>query len=126
MHEYYLCRSSKFEHAQNAALVTAERLVKEYRSSDPFKGVVLENLVMIATKHKPNVERSLASFVDICQKKVRVCKMVVWIGCNKLFSQKDYVPGLLGMAIAYQVLKQTPRARNQLKRISKVKIAIAF
>lgn len=34
--------------------------------------------------------------------------------------QKDYVPALLAMATAYMILKQTPRARNQLKRISKM------
>ncbi|KAL7991671.1 hypothetical protein Chor_015927 [Crotalus horridus] len=33
---------------------------------------------------------------------------------------KDHVPALLGMATAYMILKQTPRARNQLKRISKM------
>lgn len=30
------------------------------------------------------------------------------------------MPALLGMATAYMILKQTPRARNQLKRIAKM------
>ncbi|XP_040216971.1 tetratricopeptide repeat protein 21B-like [Rana temporaria] len=30
------------------------------------------------------------------------------------------MPALLGMAAAYMILKQTPRARNQLKRIAKI------
>lgn len=34
--------------------------------------------------------------------------------------QKDHVPALLAMATAYMILKQTPRARNQLKRIAKM------
>uniref|UniRef100_A0A8D0L119 Tetratricopeptide repeat domain 21B n=1 Tax=Sphenodon punctatus TaxID=8508 RepID=A0A8D0L119_SPHPU len=34
--------------------------------------------------------------------------------------QKDHIPALLGMATAYMILKQTPRARNQLKYISKM------
>ncbi|EPY80279.1 tetratricopeptide repeat protein 21B [Camelus ferus] len=34
--------------------------------------------------------------------------------------QKDHIPALLGMATAYMILKQTPRARNQLKRIAKM------
>ena len=55
---------------QSAALSTAERLVKEYKSNDPYKVSILENMVLVSTKHKPNVERALASFVDICQKKV--------------------------------------------------------
>lgn len=39
---------------------------------------------------------------------------------NSHLKQRDYVPALLGTAVAYQILKQTPRSRNQLKRISKV------
>ncbi len=34
--------------------------------------------------------------------------------------QKDSVSALLGMATAYMMLKQTPRARNQLKRVAKL------
>ena len=34
--------------------------------------------------------------------------------------QKDFIPALLGMATAHMILKQTPKARNQLKRISKL------
>lgn len=34
--------------------------------------------------------------------------------------QAENVPALLGMATAYMMLKQTPRARNQLKRIAKM------
>ena len=37
-----------------------------------------------------------------------------------VFLQKDHVPALLGMATAHMILKQTPRARNQLKRIAKM------
>lgn len=39
--------------------------------------------------------------------------------------QKDHVPALLAMATAYMMLKQTPRARNQLKRIAKMNWNIA-
>lgn len=38
--------------------------------------------------------------------------------------QKDHVPALLAMATAYMMLKQTPRARNQLKRIAKMNWSI--
>ncbi|XP_042234768.1 tetratricopeptide repeat protein 21B-like [Homarus americanus] len=34
-------------------------------------------------------------------------------------SYKDHVGAILGMATAYMILKQTPRARNQLKRLAK-------
>ncbi|KTG02426.1 hypothetical protein cypCar_00013634 [Cyprinus carpio] len=33
---------------------------------------------------------------------------------------KDHVPALLAMATSYMILKQTPRAQNQLKRIAKM------
>ena len=51
---------------------------------------------------KNNVERALDSFMEI------------------VATQSDHVPGLLGSAIAFMILKQTPRARNQLKRIAKM------
>jgi len=76
--------------------------VKEFKSEDPYKVQVLENLVLVATKHKANAERALQAFTEICQKK------------------RDYVPAIVGMAVAYQLMKQTPRARNQLKRMSKM------
>ena len=34
------------------------------------------------------------------------------------------MPALLAMATAYMILKQTPRARNQLKRIAKMNWSI--
>ena len=37
-----------------------------------------------------------------------------------LYFQRDHLPSLLGMATAYMYLKQTPRARNQLKRVAKM------
>ena len=33
--------------------------------------------------------------------------------------QREHVGALYGMAAGYMVLKQTPRARNQLKRVAK-------
>ena len=40
--------------------------------------------------------------------------------CNFLYLQnREHVGALYGMAAAYMVLKQTPRARNNLKRVSK-------
>ena len=36
------------------------------------------------------------------------------------FLQRDSVQVLLGMATAHMILKQVPRARNQLKRVTKM------
>lgn len=35
------------------------------------------------------------------------------------FGQRDHVGALYGMAAAYMMLKQHPRAKNQLKRLTK-------
>ena len=63
---------------------------------------VLEAFCFLATKSKPNVEKALNMFMEIAA------------------AERDHVPALYGMAAAYMVLKQTPRARNQLKRIAKM------
>uniref|UniRef100_H2Y5V1 Tetratricopeptide repeat protein 21B n=1 Tax=Ciona savignyi TaxID=51511 RepID=H2Y5V1_CIOSA len=84
------------------SLSTAERLIKEFKTSDPFKVQMLDGLVLVATKHKPHAERALAIFLEIAQKK------------------NNYVPAILGMAVSYVIMKQTPKARNQLKRIVKM------
>ena len=34
--------------------------------------------------------------------------------------QKDFISALLGIATVHMILKQTPKANNQLKRISKL------
>ncbi len=39
---------------------------------------------------------------------------------SHLLTQRDNVSALLGIATAHMILKQTPRARNQLKRIAKM------
>ncbi|KAI8811767.1 Tetratricopeptide repeat protein 21A [Cladochytrium replicatum] len=56
----------------------------------------------MSTKQKGEIESGLNKFIEM----------------SKI--EKDYIPALLGSAIAYMLLKQAPRARNQLKRISKL------
>ena len=64
---------------------------------------VLEAYVLLATGIKHNVERALKRCVEL------------------LGVQNDYVPALLAMATGFMIQKQLPKARNQLKRISKVR-----
>lgn len=104
-----LCRNSNEKAtAAEAGISTADRLLREIMKTPAItpkaalKRRILENYVLLGTKQKPLVEKALATFMEILQ------------------IEKDNVPCLLGMAIAYQTLKQTPRARNQLKRISKM------
>ncbi|ETE72338.1 Tetratricopeptide repeat protein 21B, partial [Ophiophagus hannah] len=87
------------------AVRTAEKLLKELKPQTAQGHVqlgIMENYCLMATKQKSNVERALQAFTEI------------------VTNEKDHVPALLGMATAYMILKQTPRARNQLKRISKM------
>ncbi|CAH3021819.1 unnamed protein product [Porites evermanni] len=85
------------------AVRTAEKLLKDFKpKGSPIKYRILENSVLMASKAKPNVEKALAQFMEIAT------------------TENDCVPALLGMATAYMYLKQTPRARNQLKRIAKM------
>ncbi|PVD35924.1 hypothetical protein C0Q70_02893 [Pomacea canaliculata] len=86
------------------AVRTAEKLLKEVKPKPgDIRPRLLENMALIATKQKQNVERALSAFMEICSSE----------------GQREHIGALYGMAAAYMVLKQTPRARNQLKRVAK-------
>ncbi|KAG7464116.1 hypothetical protein MATL_G00183890 [Megalops atlanticus] len=97
--------STEKQESEQLAVRTAEKLLKELKPQTPEGQVqlrIMENYCLLATKQKANVEKALNVFTEIVN------------------NEKDHVPALLGMATAYMILKQTPRARNQLKRISKM------
>uniref|UniRef100_A0A671SJH7 Tetratricopeptide repeat protein 21B-like n=1 Tax=Sinocyclocheilus anshuiensis TaxID=1608454 RepID=A0A671SJH7_9TELE len=97
--------STEKQESEQLAVRTSEKLLKELKPQTPAGHVqlrILENYCYLATKQKANVERALNVFIEIAN------------------SEKDHVPALLAMATAYMILKQTPRARNQLKRIAKM------
>ncbi|KAL5010855.1 hypothetical protein ScPMuIL_013160 [Solemya velum] len=88
--------------SEQMAVRTAERLLKEVKpKAGDLRLRLLENMALIATKQKQSVEKALSAFMEISA------------------NEKDHVGALYGMAAAYMVLKQTPRARNQLKRLAK-------
>ncbi|XP_070278930.1 tetratricopeptide repeat protein 21B isoform X2 [Myotis yumanensis] len=100
-----LGNSTEKQESMQLAVRTAEKLLKELKPQTAEGHVqlrVLENYCLMATKQKSNVEQALNTFTEIAT------------------SEKDHIPALLGMATAYMILKQTPRARNQLKRIAKM------
>ncbi|XP_038607045.1 tetratricopeptide repeat protein 21B [Tachyglossus aculeatus] len=100
-----LGNSSEKQESVQLAVRTAEKLLKELKPQTIQGHVqlrIMENYCLMATKQKSNVERALNTFTEIAT------------------SEKDHIPALLGMATAFMILKQTPRARNQLKRISKM------
>ncbi|XP_025066743.1 tetratricopeptide repeat protein 21B isoform X2 [Alligator sinensis] len=87
------------------AVRTAEKLLKELKPHTIQGHIqlrIMENYCLMATKQKSNVEQALNTFTEV------------------VVAEKDHIPALLGMATAYMILKQTPRARNQLKRIAKM------
>ncbi|XP_076851637.1 tetratricopeptide repeat protein 21B [Brachyhypopomus gauderio] len=97
--------STEKQESEQLAVRTAEKLLKELKPQTGQGHIqlrVLENYCCLATKQKPSVEKALAAFTDIAN------------------NEKDHVPALLATATAYMILKQTPRARNQLKRVAKM------
>ncbi|XP_059783998.1 tetratricopeptide repeat protein 21B isoform X6 [Balaenoptera ricei] len=100
-----LGNSTEKQESVQLAVRTAEKLLKELKPQTVQGHVqlrIMENCCLMATKQKSNVEQALNTFTEIAT------------------SEKDHIPALLGMATAYMILKQTPRARNQLKRIAKM------
>ncbi|XP_003478712.1 tetratricopeptide repeat protein 21B [Cavia porcellus] len=100
-----LGNSTEKQESVQLAVRTAEKLLKELKPQTIQGHVqlrIMENYCLMATKQKSNVEQALNTFTEIAK------------------SENDHIPALLGMATAYMILKQTPKARNQLKRIAKM------
>ncbi|XP_038145708.1 tetratricopeptide repeat protein 21B [Cyprinodon tularosa] len=105
-----ISNSTEKQESEQLAVRTAEKLLKEIKPQTPGGHVqlrILENYCLLSTKQKANIEKALNVFTEIAN------------------NEKDHVPALLAMATAYMMLKQTPRARNQLKRIAKMNWNIA-
>ncbi|KAM6332739.1 tetratricopeptide repeat protein 21B isoform 1-T1 [Podargus strigoides] len=97
--------STEKQESVQLAVRTAENLLKELKPQTIQGHVqlqIMENYCLMATKQKSSVEQALNTFTEI------------------VVAEKEHIPALLGMATAFMILKQTPRARNQLKRISKM------
>lgn len=98
---------TEVEDSRSMALKTAQRLLQELNpKGNPHEMLthrLLGNFFLLATKQKHNIDRALQD-------------------CTSLASQdtlRDHVGPALGLATAHILLKQTPRARNHLKRVSK-------
>lgn len=88
--------------SEQVAVRTAEKLLKEVKAKPgDLRPKMLENMALIASKQKQNVEKALNNLMEVSA------------------NEREHVGALYGIAAAYMVLKQTPRARNQLKRIAK-------
>lgn len=88
--------------------ISAERLLKELKQfntkgPDELRYNLLANFILLATKDKHNVERALEEFINLASQE----------------EYKDNVGPILGVAAAHTMLKQSQRAKNQLKRVAK-------
>ncbi|XP_011313823.1 tetratricopeptide repeat protein 21B-like [Fopius arisanus] len=98
---------AEYQDSRTMALKTAQRLLQELNpKGSPHEMLthrLLENFFLLTTKIKTNIEKALQD-------------------CTILASQdtlRDHVGPALGLATAHILLKQTPRARNHLKRVAK-------
>uniref|UniRef100_A0A8C5WE05 Tetratricopeptide repeat domain 21A n=1 Tax=Leptobrachium leishanense TaxID=445787 RepID=A0A8C5WE05_9ANUR len=90
--------------SERRAVRTAEKLLKEFHPRSPQaqnQMSMLKSYCLMATKDKSNVEAALATFTEMAT------------------AEKESAASLLAVAQAYMILKQTPRARNHLKRLAK-------
>jgi len=81
---------------------TAQQLLEEWPDKQSIDYKVLEAYSLMATKLKSDVEQAFQKLVEIVQ------------------DNQNHVPSLLALSTALMMMKQTPKARNQLKRISKM------
>jgi tetratricopeptide repeat protein 21B len=101
---------AEFHSSREIALRMAERLLKELQPCPSGMGGdevlnhrLLGNFLLLATRKKPNIEQAMQDFASLASQD----------------AYRDHVGTALGLATAYMLLKQIPRARNQLKRVAK-------
>ncbi|XP_015840637.1 tetratricopeptide repeat protein 21B [Tribolium castaneum] len=99
----------EYRDSRSMALKTAERLLRELKhrleagGDDMLRYRLLVNFRLLATQEKYNIEKGLEDFISL--------------GSQNMY--KDNVGPVLGMVTAYTLLKQSQRAKNQLKRVAK-------
>lgn len=90
---------------REGAIQTAERLLNELRpkmaNDSDFR--LMSNFVHLAKKTKVDAEIALNEFLQFSSEE----------------RNREHVGAILGIATAQMILKQVPRARNQLKRVMK-------
>ncbi|XP_011499616.1 PREDICTED: tetratricopeptide repeat protein 21B-like [Ceratosolen solmsi marchali] len=105
--EIFIDDETDVDDSKSMALKNAQKLLQELNpKGNPQEMLthrLLSNFILLASKQKHNIEQALQD-------------------CTALASQevlRDHVGPALGLATAHILLKQTPRARNHLKRVSK-------
>ena len=88
--------------SSSEAIDTAKQLLAELPDQSNRDNQVLSCYAMMCTKQRSSVEKACQRLVEIVSE------------------ESDFVPGLLALSTALMIIKQIPKARNQLKRISKM------
>ena len=114
---------------------TAERLLIEV--VDANKRSILEGYCLLATKKRDSLEKAITKFFELVANtdaangvdSAAIAKSTSMstagagaddaAGDGTTSTEKMHVPGLVGLATALQLMKQTPKARNHLKRVAK-------
>lgn len=102
--------SGEFSESRLIALRTAERLLKDLKpqpggmDNEALNHRLLHNFLQLASKQKFQIESALQDFTELASKE----------------EYQNMVGPVLGMASALVQLKQTQRAKNQLKRIARI------
>ena len=94
--------TAKNQLSSSDAIDTAKQLLAELQDQDSPSAQVLSCYTMMCTKNRQAVEKACQRLVEIVSE------------------ETDFVPGLLALSTALMIIKQVPKARNQLKRISKM------
>ena len=95
------------ENEYSEAAGAAGQLFKELKTFDASSSLglkirVLEGYNYLAGRSRANIDKAMQIFIYILEK------------------EKDYLPALLGMSIAFMLEQSTTKARNALKRIAKM------
>jgi hypothetical protein len=99
-------RTTTAAKGSSGAIFSSAVASSPYVSASRFQ--VLEAYVDMATRQKPRIEKALASLMSL----IRV--------------DRDHPAANLAVAFALFLLDQTPKARNQLKRIAKLRVQPEF
>ncbi|KAL5032124.1 hypothetical protein BDV3_000718 [Batrachochytrium dendrobatidis] len=97
------------QNTDSLSMMTVEKLVNELPQSDKsLRTRVIECQLLMASKQKASIEKAIHIMMEI------------------LNIEREYIPAIYGTSVGFMLLKQPPRARNQLKRIAKMEWTIEY
>lgn len=80
---------------------------------------VLDKYVLLTTRSRPSQEKALIQLTEMASNTVGCAHGWCLCVCIVPLLQRESVPVLLALATTHVLLRQVPRARNHLKRVTK-------